>query len=472
MKQTYQTKTGLSFVVLSSQILLIVIILIGLAAPTRAAGGLASEDGPQGGTILSGPLPKVLTGPAAFKAGLHLLHGYFDKFPTLIGVVCSKDKAVTIAPFRAVRQGAPVSGIALATYDPAGHSRFAVMYDDPTKLGQSLPPMMDRLKVITQDALEKARPVSSGAAGPDFAAYEAAAAHVSLHSTSFPDGTATIGVADGFTPGTMSGGRFSASAADGAYANLYIPISLMDPSGSLYQQEMQMSGGNPPQIPGQTVIAYDADPIVAWKKVLTERANERGSADPDPQILHAAPLPNSAGGFTGKMVAGTMTLNGEPYVFSGTLLISPPPGADGGWLLQITMRAAPTAHASTDMPALIAMQNSEKVDMNAVRDQTMRNIKAMSEETARWLALNKIQGDAARDHVFETSMHNAQVAQDNIDISAAAFIHYINDTTVVQQNSTGAQATVSTSMAAALQSMNPAQFQQVPVSQFTKGVNY
>ncbi|BCM93929.1 hypothetical protein IAD21_05824 [Abditibacteriota bacterium] len=404
----------------------------------------------KGGHLLSTPLPGMVSREAAFRAGIHQLQGHFDAPPKLLGGVQSQDENVMIVEFRATQHGTPVSGLSVTAYDPAGNSHAAVLYDTPDHLAQSLPSLFKRLQQETQADLEKVRP----AGGPDFAAFEAAANHVALTQTSFPDGTATIGIAQGFTPTMMNGGRFGATAADGAYANLYIPISVLDPKGSLYQQELRLSGGRPPAIPGQTVIAYDSDPVVDWKQILTERANERGDADPHPQVLSDAPLKADASGFSGKMVAGTMTLHNEPFVFSGILLISPPPAADGGWLLQIAIRGAPVAHAATDMPALIAMQRSEKVDMNAVRDQTMRNIAAISDECSRWLATNQAAGDAARNRVFATSMHNAQIAQDNMDHAANEFIHYIND---------GAGG--GTSMTGALAKSDPQHFHFAPIRQ-------
>ncbi len=407
-----------------------------------------------GGHLLSNPLPGMTSREQAFQAGIRQLHGSFDASLKLQGAVASQDENVLIVEFRAVQHGAPVSGLSITTFDPAGNSHTAQLYDSPDHLARSLPSLFKRLQDGTKADLEKARPVDAGT--PDFAGFEAAADHVALTQTTFPDGTATIGIAQGFTANTMNGGRFGASAADGAYANLYIPIPLLDPRGSLYQQELRMTGGRPPMIPGQTVIAYDPDPVVDWKAVLAERANERGDADPDPQIISNSPLKSDAGNFSGKMVAGTMTLRNEPYVFSGILLVSPTPGADGGWLLQVSLRAAPAAHAATDMPAMIAMQRSEVVDMDAVRDQTMRNIKAISDECSHWLAANQAAGDAARNRVFATSMHNAQIAQANIDHASDEFIRYVSD---------GAQGGVTspTGMTGALAKSQPQNFHVAPI---------
>ncbi len=69
-------------------------------------------------------------------------------------------------------------------------------------------------------------------------------------------------------------------------------------------------------------------------------------------------------------------------------------------------------------------------------------------------------------------MASARSAQDSIDRSTAGFVHYINDTTVVNNAATGTQRTISASTAQGLVSANPQQFSTVPVSQYRKGVNY
>ena len=344
MRTTMSIGRGFPSATLCVGLALTIALLVGRVAPATA-DGLAAADGPNGGRMMTGTLPRGTTGSAALQAGLRRLHGQFDTAPQLLRAVRSQDGKVTIAVFRAARHGSPLGGLALATCDSAGHARFAALFDTPRHLPQSLPAMLNRFNADTEAALEAERPAGGRESGPDFAGYTTAAAHVALTRTRFPDGTATIGVARGFTPAAMSGGQFSATAEDGAYENLYLPVGLMDPNGANYRMEAQMSGGRPPQIPGQTVLAHDPDPVSAWKKLLTVRAEERGVTDPAPNVLQSAPLRGAVSGFTGRTVAGTMTLHGEPYVFSGALLVSPL-APEGNWMLQITIRAAPTAHAA------------------------------------------------------------------------------------------------------------------------------
>ena len=446
------------------------------ALPARnAPNGMHAADGPLGGRILYGALPDVSSGLTTFQAGLRRTRGYFDASPHLLNAVSSKDGRITMVVFSAALSGHPVNGLVLAAYDPDGNSHFALVFDDPNRLAKSLPSMMEQVGRLTEETVERARP-TGGETGVDFSRFEAASYKVALKRTPFPDGTASIGVAPGFTPQQMGGGSFMASASDGAYIKLYTHASLLDPRGTLFRtmQQMAQSGGmrNLPLAPGQVVAPYESDPVKAWKTYLTEANRAQGAPDPAPQVQHTGPVQGVGSGWTGRLVSGTMTLHDTPFVFTGMLVSSPPPPREGGWLLQITMLGAPAEHAATDMPALIAMQHSIKVDMQAVRDQTMRNIEQMNQQSARWMAANKAAGDATRNRRFESSMANARASRDAMDRSTRGFINYISDSDVVQQNRTGAHATIDKNFASALEKADPKRFSVVPVNKYVKGVDY
>jgi hypothetical protein len=230
------------------------------------------------------------------------------------------------------------------------------------------------------------------------------------------------------------------------------------------------NGGGLP--PGQVFIPYNTDPASVWKQFLAENASQNNAQNPDPQVLSSQKMQNIEGGWTGQLVSGTITIQEKPFVFTGSLLVSPPPSAEGAWLLQITILAAPAERAATDMPALIAMQRSEKVDTQALRNQTMRNIAIINAQCASWLAANKAAGDAERDAVFQKSMADAKSAQDTMDRTAAGFIGYINDTSVVKNTQTGISSTVNSGLATAMANSNPTLYNVVPVSQYQPGVNY
>ncbi len=446
--------------------------------PTAAAPAASAhtDDGTAGeGHVLQGALQDATSGPTAFKAGLRRTRGVFDASINLLSVARSKENPnLTMASFTAAQQGIPVGGLVIAVYEPAGHSRFALLYDAPDHLAKSLPAMLKRFDTATQEILEKARPQSASAA-MDFARFEKEAGHVALNRVQFQDGTASIGVAPGFKPLLMSGGKFTASAADGAYITLFRPCNVLDPNGTLYKMQEQLGRNvhsGPMHIPGQVILAYDPDLVSAWKKYIAENARQNNALNSEPQVLKSATAPGSTNAWPMVNITGTMTVNGEPFVFTGLLVGSPPPTAQGGWSVQVTLLAAPAAHAAEDMPAMIAMQQSEKVDMSAVHQQTMHNIAALNAQTTAWLRSNKAAYDEVSQRRFDSAMSNARASRDAMDRSTAGFIHYINSTSVLQHNPTGAHATADANLASALEKADPQHLSVISPKDYIKGVDY
>lgn len=452
--------------------------------PTQAApDGLKTFDMPEGGRILFGKPGDSSSGPSTFKSGLRRTKGYFDTSLNLLSVVRSKNGEVTMGSFSAILRGTAVGGLAISMYDPDGHSRLAFLFDDPNHLAKSIPSMMRRLDELTQEMLKqetvKSAHSSNGKAfdsksSTGFAGFEAASRNVALKGLAFPDGTTTIGVAPGFKPHTMSAGTFTASSADGATIELLVSHSLIDPNGTLYKMQAQMTRRFPnasPTIPGQIVVAYEPDPVIAWKKYLTEYARQQNTPYPDPQITKHDQMHLTAPGWSGRVVSGTMTLHDETFVFTGRLLVSPP-SLQGGWMLQATILAAPKEHVSDDMPAMMAMEKSEKVDMNATRELTMRNIDMINAQSAHQMSARQTAYDVGSQQRFNSSMARARASRDAMDKSTAGFIHYINGTTILQHNPSGGHATVEANLAGALEKSDPQHFSVVPVKQYVKGRDY
>lgn len=444
--------------------------------PARSApAGLKAVDEAGGGHILFSPLTGASSGPDAFRSGLGKIHGYFDASPKLLSVVTSKDHNITISVFSASLRGSPVAGFATSNYDPAGNSHFAVVFDSPDHLRTSLTPMMRHVHDMAESAIEHSQPAGHGPA-IDFAKFEAAAGHVALTRTQYPGGIGSIGIASNYKPNLHSDGSCVAIGEDGSYMNLMGADNMLDPRGSNYKLQQQLAHNigktSLPPIPGQVFIEYDADPVSAWKKFITEISRQHGTPDLNPQVQHEGPMKGVTAPWTGRLVSGTMTINGEPFAFTGSLMTSPPPSAQGAWSLGVTILAAPIKNAAKDFPALLAMQKSVRLDMGALRDQTNRNIARMNEESTRWLAENGAAGDAARNSRVASSMANARASRDAMDRSTAGFINHILDRSVIQHNPTGAHGTMDSGLASALERSDPQNFSPVPISQYVKGVDY
>ena len=452
-----------------------------VALPDRPApSGMQSYDGPSGGRIIDCALKDASSGQSAFRAGVIRMRGYFDPSPRLISGVRSKNGNITIMVFSATLNREPVVGLAIATYDAAGDSRFGVVFDSSRTFSRSVKPLLSRMYAIDHQALAENRPAARPAASGssiNFAAYEAASRHVSLTKQEFPDGTVSIGIADGFRPVTMSAGSFVANADDGSYIKISVPVFPLDPRGSSYQTTRRAGPtalyyyGAPPY------VEYDGDPITDWKNVLTYTAHSSNVPDPSPQVISSKKM-SLGGGLSGRALTGTMTLKGTQYAFLGRLITSPP-GPTGSWMLQITMLAAPINRVAQDMPALLAMFQSERVNMAEFNAVSSAQLKANLAAINAWGTSMRAQStashnefEAEQDSRFQESMANMEASQDSIDRSTAGFIHIINGTSVVQDNTTGEHATMDSDLAGALEKSDPANYQPVPLQEYIKGVDY
>jgi hypothetical protein len=266
----------------------------------------------------------------------------------------------------------------------------------------------------------------------------------------------------------MSSAQFNASNAAGSYINMYQPLNVLDPRGSQYKGQVQFArGGIDPLLPGQVAVQYTTDPVSAWKQCLAYNARKQNAPDPSPQVQTAADIPGLTGGWIGKVLNGTMTLQGRKVAFSGALIASPPPGPTGAWTLLVSMLAAPLERASVDMPALMA-QMSEKVNQVALNDQTLRIIEA----TKQLMATRAVEFDQAQRDRFEHSQAVLAANRDALDRSTAGFINYLRGQTLVQDTTTGAVAPMDSELANALQKADPANFTPLQPSQFVKGRDY
>lgn len=442
------------------------------AASRAATGGLTLYPAPSSGHILFGLVPTATSAATALKAGIERGGASFAQPPELLAAVASRDGRLAIAAFKAAYGGAAVGGLAIATYDESGASRVALLFDRLDSLPSSIGPMERELVSITAREIQRARGTSGASAGLDVSALSAAARSVPLTMRDFPDGTARIGIAQGYTVNVMQSGRFSAAGSDGAYLNIANPIPVLDPSGTMYAQMVAMSqraGGASGLPPGFLVVPYSRDLGPAWVAARRQIARQRGAADANIRIERSSPLPERANAFAqGTVVQGTETLGGVLRSFVATL-IARPPDASGNWLMSVTILSAPAASASRDMPALFAMQRSEQLDNAALMAQTDASIAASANALAQTLSSRQAAYMQMSEAKFAGVMARARATQAGIDRSAAAFTEYINGTTWVHDSGTGRDRHVSQNLGYALAKGDPTRFTELPVRDYTPG---
>jgi len=365
----------------------------------NAPPNMHSFDVDGGGRVLQGALPQATSGAQAFEASLSGARAYFDAPVQVVRVVRSKDKRVTIAAFDAALDGERVTGLDITTYDPAGNSHVDLLFDHPEMLRETISTMAVRMNDEEDELLERMRPVD----GFDFAKWERASRRVSLRHMDFADGAGSIGIAEDFSPQLMHDGAFMAASAEGAYIRLSTPIRFVDPNVAGRVRK-----------PDDFELPYQPDPIAAWKEYLTENAEKGGGTDPSPQVMHSARIADN-----GRLVDGTITIQGARFVFTGAIVESSAPGMDGVWYLNITLLAAPHDTVDQDMPQMIAMLRSERLNKRP-------DISQVNKKSLVWMTVTR-EIDSGRMARYKQSKHNAESARNLIDPALAAIAGKLGD---------------------------------------------
>jgi len=410
--------------------------------PHAAPSGLRSTDVASGGRVMVGSLRGVDSTQNAFVGGLHRLRGYFDGRTHMLGAVRSADGAITIGAFDATLRGMPVRGIAITAFEPRGGSRVGIIFDYSDRIARSINPLLGRVRGMMVPS--SAPGVSAAAAKP-------------LHAIEAPDGTVDARIPAGWRTTVFGEGVFAAMGPDGSEVDQEVSVNFVDPRSSL-------------RMPGYAVASYTTKPAEALADA-TQYLVQRGAPDPQLHIEHETRQTAQPGGGSAAELTGTLTLRGgRPGRFDGVALVSPL-GQYGGWFLSLKMISAPAETYGRELPTLLAIFNSYHVNQGQRTEQVRENVAAGWRQTQAILQANA-QVQQRNTAVFNASMASARNVQDSIDRSTSGFVHYLNDTTVLQHIPSGNTGTANRNFATGLVHADPQHFREVPVSEYQKGVDY
>jgi hypothetical protein len=411
------------------------------ALPARPApAGLRAVGGNAGGRILDGNVagPAGASPAGAFRAGIALVRTYFDAPPQILGAVRSSDRTLTLGLFKATLDGAPVGGFVLTTYVPKGPSRVDVLFDRSDRVNRSMPALLTQAAGL--------HPAASGAG-------DAGSAMPAMHDVVSPDGTVHARIPDGWKTPIFTEGQLGAMGPGGDEVDQEITIRCVDPRGSIARSV--------PWLP----VPYTQDVEQAFLNVLGELSRRGAIVVSDTRVTSAKPGPPMAGASVAQL-AGTDVLHGVTRRFEGLAAVGPI-GPAGGWSLTVKMVAAPADRFDREFPTLKAVYESYNVDQQARGAQVAQSMREDREGMARAQAMSAAT-IARNTAVFNASMSHARDVQQSIDRSTSGFVHYLNDTTVLEGPG-GARGTADAGFAQSIVSSNPQNFRIVPVSEYRPG---
>jgi hypothetical protein len=304
------------------------------------------------------------------------------------------------------------------------------------------------------------RPAASGAP---------AGAVPAMNDVVSPDGTVHARLPADWHTAIFAQGEMAAVGPDKAEVDQEVALQIMDPNGSLYQsqQRLQASMGGR-RLAGTTslVVPFTNDVQAAYKSVYA--ALVRSGTLPAAQINveHARTVAHNADGSTVAELVGTSVAHGKTSRFDGQVLVAPP-NPYGSWTMSVKMISAPEATYKRELPTLLAIFQSYNVDQRARNQQVASSLEANREGMARGQAYSE-SVRANMSATFDASMSHARSVQSGIDRSTSGFVHYLNDTTVVE-NAGGGRSSVDAGFAQSVVNNDPQNFRIVPVSEYRSG---
>lgn len=265
----------------------------------------------------------------------------------------------------------------------------------------------------------------------------------------FPDGSGSMGLPPGWTVISAQLGDVIAQGPNGEKLRFGLVVPAVDPTNP--QAAWLMAGG---VAPGNFIaVPYSADAATLFTQGSTQIAQKLHLPPPTITIKSTQNLPVKFGGKNFAVYGLVDAHDGRGAQAMVTQMIVTPQQALGAYQVTVFEITAPPQVMENDTATITEIyknynRNAQFV-MAAVNAQTQQS--EMREQ--QFL-------DAARQR------------SDQSEKSTAAFSNYLLDQTVIRNTQTGEHFTVSNQRAEWLTRHNPYLFEEVPESDYIKGVDY
>ena len=451
--------------------LLIVSILMAapLLAATQTFPGVTVLNHPGGGTIAYAQLPAQHTAQGALGKVLQYVEARFGAKPNITHVLKSKDGnslAVTFTVKATTDTPGDLTGLALVAVTASGPGKGAVLSDQSSRFGTTVGDMLKQMQQVAPGAsattaMASADASTTSSAGARTATQSAAATPAPsnvapagapntpaaplgpLHATEFPDGSGTVGLPDGWKITGAHAGEVIAQGPAPASLHFDIQVSAYDPSRLTASGRFQIGKGS-------HAIPYDADIVSKFNLITTQTAQSQRKAPPTVKLLATRPM-----GTDGYLIVDDVTPSDGSAPFRA--------------YTQIFVSAlGPAGIYSLTMYQVLLPQNLSNDQGNAAVKALFGSYKV---DTQR--AMSEIAGaNAQTQNIVNGYIANSQRAADAQQRSFAADDYALLGNTVVRDRDFSEHGLVSDNLADALTQADPNRFQEVPPSQYIKGVDY
>ncbi len=366
----------------------------------------------------------VTTVDAALLATFPDLTSYFGNQPT-IGTAYqdAQDSTVGGATFTATYKGQPISGIVSCKLQNGG-ANIAVIFD------RTDAPKADWEKLMNPPS----QPAAAPSATPTAAA-PAPASNVALTEYDFPDGTGSIGIAAGWTTSAQS--EVSPGVITGPAGQtiiLFNGVGVQTPDSPQVQSRQQMEArwaqmnannaarGLPPiQMKPQPpiLVAPFTDPVTAVQNMVPQ-FSLRSVFNNGPSLTfgkiissedRASPLPNGKAATV--TYSFTRVQNGQstPFRVQAAVIVSSQSTTSWFWYTPYAAQA-PDSTFDQDLPVMMAMVNSNKVNQQRAMQVAQARNQATQQAGQQLIAAQQAQDQALNNMAKQDADTQSQIHQE------------------------------------------------------------
>jgi hypothetical protein len=278
----------------------------------------------------------------------------------------------------------------------------------------------------------------------------AAAPAIKMEEYAFPDGTGTIQLPAGWKTSArtcIQGVRIEGPA--GQIVTLGQSYSVNTPDSFIVQNQIQMAAqarqmGFPPPKPIEMLVAPYTAPAEALKNLVpqfSQMSQTRGGPAITLDKILEPPKPVQAGFPNGQAAevyfAVTRITGGVPTRYRSRARVETWVIGQGAWSMYVTELAAPDASFDKDLPVMLAIAGSLKMDSQAIQRETGRAIQAQNQNFQAMQKAHATQVEAFDDY-FKSQQRNSLIR----DRSATDFDEVIRGVRTVEDTRTGERTSV------------------------------
>jgi hypothetical protein len=454
-----------------------ILMTVPLLASAQSFPGVTLLDHPGGGTIAYAQMPAQHTVQGAITRVMQYVAARFGARPKVTHVLRSKDGnslAVTFTVKATTETPGNVTGLALVAVTATGPGKGAVLSDQSDRFGSTVGDMLQEMRQVASGA--SATAMAPGANGPTAAATPipnsvtpapmSAAAEASkptaspvgtLHSTTLPDGSASIDLPDGWKITAAHAGEVIAQGPPPAALHFDYQVMAHDPKRTSPISGMQF-------VPGSHAIPYDADVATKMNLIVAQNAQRQHQSPPAVKVL------------------ATQQLAGNSYLISAD--VNPSDGSMPlrAWTQVVLSPLSPMGMYSLTLYQVILPQQGSIEQGNAMVKALFSGHKMNQQRVMAEMAADKANSDQAVAAIQRKTAENQAIADGYVAASRRAFDaqqrsfaaddYALLGNTVVRDRDFNEHGLASDNLADALVQADPNRFQEVPPSEYVKGVDY